>query len=152
MKILLAIDGSPQSERAVTEVVRRPWPEGSHVKVVTVYNPPPPFTPEIWGMSSRDTYTIARGHLRKTAQAIVDKAYSLLSSEMDKSIQFTTEILEGDPKSSILEKAEHWGADLIVVGAKGHGAISRFLLGSVSSALVHHAKCSVEIIRERDSQ
>ncbi len=152
MNILLAIDGSPQSEHAVREVVRRPWPVGSHVKVVTVYDPPPPFTPEIWGMSSRDTYTMARGHLQKTAQAIVDKAYSLLSSELDKSIQLTTEVLEGDPKSSILEKAGNWGADLIVVGAQGHGAISRFLLGSVSSALVHHANCSVEIIRERNNQ
>ena len=151
MKILLAIDGSAQSEQALQEVVRRPWPEGSHIKAVTVYDPPPHFTPEVWGMTSRDTYTMARGHLQKSAEEIVDKAHSFLSSGLDKSIHLTTEVLEGEPRKAILDTADSWGADLIIVGAQGHGAVSRFLLGSVSSALVHHAKCSVEIVRRREA-
>jgi nucleotide-binding universal stress UspA family protein len=48
----------------------------------------------------------------------------------------------------IVEEAERWGADLIVMGSRGLGAWNRLLLGSVSSAVVHHAKCSVEIVRK----
>jgi len=47
----------------------------------------------------------------------------------------------------ILDEAESWGADLIVLGSHGYNAWKRFLLGSVSQAVVSHAKCSVEVVR-----
>ena len=49
----------------------------------------------------------------------------------------------------ILDVAEEWGADLIVVGSHGYRALKRFLLGSVSHSVVSHAKCSVEVVRCR---
>ena len=49
----------------------------------------------------------------------------------------------------IMQEAEKFNADLIVVGSHGGGAIERFLLGSVSQAVALHAKCSVEIVRNR---
>lgn len=54
MKILLAIDGSPCSDAAVEEVARRPWPQGSMVKVLTAVEitPPIPITPEAWASCS----------------------------------------------------------------------------------------------------
>jgi nucleotide-binding universal stress UspA family protein len=55
-------------------------------------------------------------------------------------------LLDG-PKSIIMDEAEKWGADLIVVGSHGHRGIERFLLGSVSEGVALHAKCSVEVIR-----
>ena len=53
----------------------------------------------------------------------------------------------GAPRPVILDEAENWGADLIVMGSHGYGAWKRFLLGSVSQAVVSHAKCSVEVVR-----
>jgi nucleotide-binding universal stress UspA family protein len=53
------------------------------------------------------------------------------------------------PKEIILQNAEEWGADLIVCGSHGRRGLSRFLLGSVSEAVASHAKCSVEIIRQK---
>ena len=47
----------------------------------------------------------------------------------------------------ILDEAESWGADLIVLVSHGYGPLKRFLLGSVSQAVVSHAKCSVEVVR-----
>ena len=47
----------------------------------------------------------------------------------------------------ILDEAQRWGADLIVVGSHGYRAWERFLLGSVSQMVVSHAKCSVEVVR-----
>jgi len=48
----------------------------------------------------------------------------------------------------ILQQANEWGADLIVVGSHGRRGLSRFLLGSVSEAVALYAACSVEIIRQ----
>ncbi len=56
---------------------------------------------------------------------------------------------EGDPRDVLVRQAEDWKADTIFVGARGLGRVERFLLGSVSSAAVAHAPCSVEIIRRR---
>jgi nucleotide-binding universal stress UspA family protein len=53
----------------------------------------------------------------------------------------------GSPKEAILDEAERWGADLIVVGSHGYGAIQRLFLGSVSLAVATNALCSVEIVR-----
>jgi nucleotide-binding universal stress UspA family protein len=52
----------------------------------------------------------------------------------------------------ILDEAEKWKADLIVVGSHGYPAWERLLLGSVSQAVVSHAKCSVEVVRVRTAE
>ncbi len=67
-------------------------------------------------------------------------------------LQVTPRLLEGLPKEAIVDEAEQWGADLIVVGSNGYGAIKRFLLGSVSLAVALYAPCSVEIVRQSPIQ
>lgn len=67
-------------------------------------------------------------------------------------MKITTKVLSGSPKRVILEEAEAFGADLIVVGSHGYGMFERFLLGSVSQAVALHAKCSVEIVRSSNTQ
>ncbi len=56
-------------------------------------------------------------------------------------------MLPGDPKAVIVDHAAKTGADLVVVGSHGHGALERFVLGSVASAVVRFAPCSVEVVR-----
>jgi nucleotide-binding universal stress UspA family protein len=51
----------------------------------------------------------------------------------------------------ILDEAEKWGADLIVLGPRRMSGIERILLGSVSQAVATHAQCSVKIARERQT-
>jgi nucleotide-binding universal stress UspA family protein len=60
--------------------------------------------------------------------------------------------LKGDAKTAILDEAEHWDADLIVVGTHGYNALQRFWLGSVSRAIASHAKCSMQIARRREGR
>ena len=62
---------------------------------------------------------------------------------------FTAEplCLSGNPSERILTGAENHHADLIVVGAKGLGAIDRFLLGSISTRVVQKAKGAVLVVR-----
>jgi len=146
MKILLAVDGSPCSDAAVEEVSRRPWPDGSSIKVLTAFELPVPPTPEGWALPVNyfEEMDVA---LRKQAQNIVDGAIAKLKPKLPKSTSIDAQILPGSPRAAILDEAENWGADLIVVGSHGYRAWERFLLGSVSQSVVSHAKCSVEVVR-----
>lgn len=144
MKILLAIDGSSCSDDAVREVAGRPWPEGSMVKVLTAYELPSPPTPEGWAIPA-NYYEEMDVALRKQAQNVVDQALQILKT--NKSFTADGSLQPGPPRIVILDEAENWGADLIVMGSHGYGAWKRFLLGSVSQAVVSHAKCSVEVVR-----
>ena len=146
MKILLAVDGSPCSDAAVEEVSRRPWPDGSSIKVLTAFELPAPPTPEGWALPVNyfEEMDVA---LRKQAQNTVDGAIARLKAKLPKTTSIDAQILPGSPRAAILDEAENWGADLIVVGSHGYRAWERFLLGSVSQSVVSHAKCSVEVVR-----
>ena len=146
MKILLAIDGSACSDAAVEEVGRRPWPDGSSIRVVTSYELPTPPTPEGWALPA-NYFEDLDLTLREQARRTVDEAMAKLKSKLSKTISLDGQILPGPPRTLILDEAENWGADLIVVGSHGYRAWERFLLGSVSQAVVSHAKCSVEVVR-----
>jgi len=86
--------------------------------------------------------------VRKAAQVVLDSALAKLKTIEDKTLKISSEIIQGSPRQVIVDEAENWGADLIVMGSRGLGAWNRLLLGSVSNAVVHHAKCSVEIVRK----
>jgi len=146
MKILLAVDGSPCSDVAVEEVGRCPWLEGSSVKVLNAFELPLPATPEGWALPP-DYFDELDQAMRTQAQFIIDRGLERLRATLDKTITIEGQFLAGPPRSVILDEAERWGADLIVVGSHGYGRWERFLLGSVSQSVVSHAKCSVQVVR-----
>jgi nucleotide-binding universal stress UspA family protein len=146
MKILLAVDGSAYSDAAVEEVLRRPWPPDSEVKVITAAEMPVPLGMEPWA-ASPDYFEALENSVRSVATAVIDRALLNLRTITDKTLKISSEIIQGPPRQVIVDEAESWGADLILMGSRGLGAWNRLLLGSVSSAVVHHAKCSVEIVR-----
>lgn len=144
MKILLAIDGSACSDAAVKEVARRPWPEGSSLKVLNVCETPMPLTTEAWAVPVT-YFEEMEDALRKQGQNVLDRAIQKLKT--NKTFSVDGMLAPGPPRNVILDVAEDWGADLIVMGSHGYSAWKRFLLGSVSQAVVSHAKCSVEVVR-----
>ena len=146
MKILLAIDGSPCSDAAINAVASRPWPTGSEVRIVSAFEVPLSPTPEAWAISSQYFDEMERA-AREQAQDVVKAAAEKIETQAGPSLSVTTEVLIGSPRSAILDESEDWKADLIVLGSHGYGALQRFLLGSVSQAVVSHAKCSVEVVR-----
>ena len=153
MKILLAIDGSESSEAGVDEIARQHFPVDSEVRVISVVEPaylPETFSVEGGNMSF---YVELEKDATVRARAVVEKAAAKLrTDEASRQLNVTAEVLSGSPKRMILEEAEAFGADLIVVGSHGHGMLERFLLGSVSQAVALHAKCSVEIVRSPNTQ
>ncbi|HEX5887229.1 MAG TPA: universal stress protein [Pyrinomonadaceae bacterium] len=146
MKILLAVDGSASSNQAIAEIIRRPWPEQTEVKVITAYEVP--FTAGIEPWAAGPMYfDDVRNAASSAANSVLEHTLTKLRSAPANKLKITGEALQGSPKQVIVEVAEHWGADLIVMGSRGLGTWTRLLLGSVSNAVVHHAKCSVEIVR-----
>lgn len=146
MKILLAVDGSPCSDAAAEEVGRRPWPKGSSVKVLNAFELPLPASPEGWALPPNYFDDLDQA-VRKQAQSIVERTVEKLRTTTNNAVTIEGQFLPGPPRAAILDEAESWGADLIVVGSHGYGRWERFLLGSVSQSVVSHAKCSVEVVR-----
>jgi len=130
MKILLAVDSSPASSFAIQEVARRPWPAGTTVHVLSVV--------ERW-----DAPALVEG-LNRSASELLRRAFARLQSS---GICVATELLSGDPKEVILERAAGLNADLVVVGSRSATGLTRFLVGSVALAVARFAPCSVEIVR-----
>ncbi len=75
-----------------------------------------------------------------------EEAKSLLGS----GLTMVTHDMAGDPAEAILSVAESVHADLIVVGARGLGAVERFVRGSVSTKVAHHSRCDVLIVEHDD--
>jgi nucleotide-binding universal stress UspA family protein len=146
MKILLAVDGSPCSDKAVEEITRRPWPTGTEIKVLTAYDLPLPPTPEVWTIPSNYFEELERV-VSEQARFIADRAVTKLKAVMGSETSVEGGAVPGPPRIVILNEAEAWGADLIMVGSHGYRGWERFLLGSVSQSIVSHAKCSVEVVR-----
>ena len=147
MKILLAVDGSTYSDAAIEEVLRRPWPALSELKVITAFETPIMVGMEPWA-ATPIYFDELDNAVRSAAQAILDGALEKLKAIKD-TLKISSEVIQGAPRQVIIEEAERWSADLIIIGSRGLGAWNRLLLGSVSSAVVHHAPCSVEVVRKR---
>jgi nucleotide-binding universal stress UspA family protein len=136
MRVLLATDGSRDALTAGDWLRHLPLPPSARVLVVSVATLPLPAdlptAPEVYDS------------LREAARRATADAAAGLAGRLPR---VDTRVLEGDPRGSLVAVAREWSADLIVVGARGLGAVQRFLLGSVSTALLHHAPCSVLVAR-----
>lgn len=148
MKILLAVDGSACSDAAVEEVLHRQWPAHSELRVITAFELPTVVGMEPW-VPTPEYFEQIEGSVSEAAEAVKGRALARLQGIGGQTLEIRGEIIQGPPAQVIVEEAERWGADLIIMGSRGLGAWNRLLLGSVSTAVVHHAKCSVEIVRRQ---
>jgi nucleotide-binding universal stress UspA family protein len=132
-RAVLAIDGSAASKRAVQFLVRMMNPTTTARRqepmIVTVTHAMP---------------FLNYPELRRSAKAMVEEC----SEKLQRAGYRVEQVPKiGNPADEILKVADTHEADLIVTGAKGLGAVGRFLLGSVSTRVVQHASCSVLVVR-----
>ena len=132
-QIVLGIDGSPASERAVRFLLRHfnPTPDGpDHEPVMVIVAHVIPY--------------LRYPELREAGKAVVQRYVDKVAKV---GFQVGEAMRLGKPAEEILTVAKEHKADVIVTGAKGLGAFGRMLLGSVSTRVVQHATCSVLVVR-----
>jgi nucleotide-binding universal stress UspA family protein len=147
MKVLIATDGSEYGLRAVEFAANQVWMTGSEIRIISVFDPPVPFGGEIYMMNT-NIYEEASTAAKTAAQKFVQESMTTITQGINSdNIKVTTDVLMGAPHRRIVEEADEWGADLIIVGSHGYRMWERVLLGSVSQSVAQHAKCSVLIVR-----
>ena len=143
MKILLAVDDSKFSEAAIQAVVAQARPHETEVRVLHVLEPPSLLLGREMG-SYDPEFEAVWSAMRDQAKALVAKTEAKLRAS---GFSVSPALEEGDPKSKIIDVANEWKADMIVIGSHGRNGLQRFLLGSVADSVARHAHCSVEIVR-----
>ena len=133
-KIIIGVDGSTGAEQAVRSVGTRIWPNGTEVRLVAVEDGTSPKITD--GFDDEAAFA---------ARRMVEWAEDELSA-----IGLRTSVVfgKGEPQRMLVDEARKWDADSIFVGSRNfNSAFERFRLGSVSTALVTSAPCSVEVVR-----
>jgi nucleotide-binding universal stress UspA family protein len=156
MKILIAYDGSESADTGIDGLQRAGLPtkdvEALVVSVAEVWLPPPP-RDEI--LDDTFPFQIPAGLklARERAARIVEQAQELAKhGRMRVRRNFpqwtvSHEAMSGSPAFELLNRAEEWQPQLIVVGSHGHTALGRFVLGSVSQKVLTEAQTSVRVAR-----
>ena len=96
---------------------------------------------------SGDRYNRNREHLQKELDISRDWLETYAQKAIARNIACEFECRLGNCNLGIGDRAKEWGADLIVIGRRGHRNISEILLGSVSNYVIHHAPCSIFVVQ-----
>lgn len=147
MRILIATDGSKHCKDIFVYVKNFGLSDGDEIKIITIIDMAVPMAVDMYAGYLASTTEIEKS-LRENAQKIIEESTEKTKKIFDNSsIAVSNEILTGSPESRIVETAEEMEADLIIIGSHGYNRWERLLLGSVSDSVVHHAPCSVLVIR-----
>ncbi len=149
MKILIATDGSEFGEAAVEKICGMVKDAGNvEIKIVSAYQHPLMAVAAPYPIPVGYNPNLEKEMSESAAQAVAQAAQKIGERFSGLKENLTTDVLSGSPAQTIVEEAENWGADLIVVGSHGYGFWERMFIGSVSNAVVHHAPCSVMVVRQ----
>jgi nucleotide-binding universal stress UspA family protein len=133
-RIVVGVDGSPQSQQALRWAARIAGPIGARIEAVAAWNFPASYgwaaPPSGWD-PARDT--------RKELTGTVDEVFG---AHRPKDIELL--VREGGAARVLLEEAK--GATMVIVGSRGHGGFTGLLLGSVSANVAEHAGCPVLVV------
>ena len=147
MKILVSTDGSDFSRAAVEKCCRIiVAPDETRIKIVSVFEVIEPLDISI---SPEFSEELERSAHKKAQESAEQAAAQIKESFPD--INLEIEIATGAPDQILIEAASAWNADLIVIGSHGQGFWRRMLLGSITDSLVHHAPCSVLVVRKKEN-
>lgn len=135
-RIVVGVDGSPSSNVALRWAVRQARLTGARVEAVTAWQFPTYYG---WDLlpDSADVESTARSMLEEAIAGVTTLAPG---------VKIQPTVRQGNPAQVLLDDAK--GAELLVVGSRGHGGFTEALLGSVGQHCVHHATCPVVVIRD----
>jgi nucleotide-binding universal stress UspA family protein len=152
MQLLLATDGSDCARAALEFTLRFPFPQGSTVTVLTVFDES--------ALREEHAEQLSEEHhdlLRETVESVREEGEQLVESEQQRFETagwqgVKTLVRTGNPAEEVIRSAEELGSDLVIVGSHGWTGIQEFLLGSVSHKVLQHAPCSVLVVKQPHPQ
>jgi nucleotide-binding universal stress UspA family protein len=142
-RIVAGVDGSPSSLSALRWAITQARLTGASVDAVIAWHYPV----AVGGFGYAPVGVLQDGaDFEEIAKKVLADAISSVP-DTDGDVTVRPAVIEGNPAQVLLETAA--GADLLVVGSRGHGGFAEALLGSVSQHCVHHAPCPVVVIRSQ---
>jgi nucleotide-binding universal stress UspA family protein len=143
MRILIGVDDSPHSRAAVEFVKKMAWPKDSSILVLSVartvvgvyaeaFVPAPAYVADLSADTRRFCEETAAGAERELKGT---------------GLKTEARVLQGDPRTALVDAARTERADLVVVGSHGRTGVAKLLMGSVASHVVTHAPCSVMVVK-----
>jgi nucleotide-binding universal stress UspA family protein len=139
-KIVVGVDGSPGSRRALQWAADEAAQRSAEVVIVHAWHLPPgayvPYVPAA---------AITVGMMQEDSAKLLAEAEASIT--MPDGIRVRHVVVEGSPATRLLEQAAD--SALLVVGSRGRGGFTGLLLGSVSQQCAHHAPCPVVIVPPR---
>lgn len=150
-KILVPLDGSKYSERALKAAINIAKKFQSELTLIDVYSIEMPssikyvrkgITGKLRGYS--DAFRVAKEAIYRERASILKRDERKVKAE---GIPVETSLVEGNTVQEILRKAVEGKFDLIVIGAKGAGKIRGMLIGHVSEKVIMKARCPVLVTR-----
>ena len=135
-KIMSAWDGSETAAQAFEKAAELAAESGAELHVVSVADVP----------DYADTVGEYEGAIEDAARFFGRKRERLQAAARRHGVGYEAEVIRGHPANALIEHAREGRFDLLVVGRKGHGALERFLLGSVTLKLAAHAPCPLLIV------
>jgi len=150
-RFLVAVNDTPQSRAVIDEIVARTWLPTSLFQVIAVVQEPKSIVhsslykdPEI-DQTHKQIYAAQKAHLEKHCAGYAHEIKEKLGKDM-----VPHHVLEGNVRSCILQIAQDWGADMIMIGAHDRDkSMLEHFLGSTARAVVDNANCSIEVVRPR---
>ncbi|MDF2703956.1 MAG: UspA [Rubrobacteraceae bacterium] len=134
-KVLLATDGSKDAALAARAAADVCEGTGSELHVVHVW----------FYIPTARLRPFMRHELKKRGEELLEEGVKKVEESGGRVTE--THLVEGRAADEILDLAERIGADLVVIGSRGFGAVGRIALGSVSEAVIHHSRCPVLVLR-----
>lgn len=130
-RLVIGYDGTKGADEVIRAVGERNWADDAKAKLVIV-----------------EDKTLIRKSFDIEESKVVEVGNRVVEQLWVKGLTVSLVVTEGNPKQILVEEAEKWGADAIFVGAtKFDDFLTKYLLGSVSSAVVTRAHCLVEVVR-----
>jgi nucleotide-binding universal stress UspA family protein len=138
--IVVGIDGSPNSERALDWAMKQAAAVQAPLTVIAVHEVPKSYWGGIPVIGPADEALLA--NLRQAAEEMTQRAASRLGDAGPASV--TVRAVSGFVVKELVDASQD--ADLVVVGARGVGGFTRMVMGSVSNEVVQHSACPVVIV------
>lgn len=145
MKVLIGVDESAESGRAIEFVKNMTWPAGTRMIVVSAVQIPMVAYSEAYVPAAVDVVAWNQD-LTKIHGELAEREAKRLTGA---GLQAEFRVLQGDPRMTLVEEARKVGADLLVVGSHGRTGLGKLVMGSVASHVVTHAPCTVVVVRPR---